>query len=144
MAVFEAGVVALTPDVNGTTLLERTGIELADLYVAILPQDSYLYKAGLRPGDKILRLDDEPVPAWSTFRERVLAAPDRAHRIDFRSARDGRVRSGSFQHASRRLHRRARSDVRALRSSDDSTGRPSLPRSASPIRRRSATRSKRP
>jgi len=97
MAVFEAGVVALTPDVNGTTLLERTGVELADLYVAILPPDSYLHKAGLRPGDRILRLDDEPVPAWFTFRERVKAAPDRTHRIDFRAARDGRVRSGTFQ-----------------------------------------------
>jgi regulator of sigma E protease len=97
MAVFEAGVVALTPDAGGTNLFERTGIELADLYVAILPEDSYLYKAGLRPGDKILRLDDEPVPAWSTFRERVLSAPDRPHTIAYQAARDGRVRSGTFQ-----------------------------------------------
>ncbi len=40
MAVLEAGVVALTPDMNGSTLLERSGIELADLYVAIVPEDS--------------------------------------------------------------------------------------------------------
>jgi regulator of sigma E protease len=97
MAVFEAGVVALTPDPNGTTLLERTGIETADLYVAIAPPDSYLYNTGLRSGDKLLRLDDEPVPAWSTFREKVFAAPDRQHRFDYFSARDGRVRSGTFQ-----------------------------------------------
>jgi regulator of sigma E protease len=97
MAVFEAGVVALTPDPNGTTLLERTGIELADLYVSVIPPDSYLHKAGLRPGDKILRLDEEAVPAWSTFRERVFALPDRQHRIDYQAARDGRVRSGEFQ-----------------------------------------------
>ncbi len=97
MAVFEAGVVALTPDANGTTLLERTGIETADLYVAIVPVDSYLHKAGLRAGDKLLRLDDESVPAWSTFRERVFAAPDRQHRFDYFAARDGRVRSGTFQ-----------------------------------------------
>jgi regulator of sigma E protease len=63
----------------------------------VVPEDSYQYKAGLRPGDKILRLDDEPVPAWSTFRERVLAAPDRPHRIDYLAARDGRERSGTFQ-----------------------------------------------
>ncbi len=97
MAVFEAGVVALTPDPNGNTLLERTGIDLADLYVSIVPADSYLHRAGLRPGDKILKLDDEPVGAWSTFRERVFTAPDRQHRVDYLSARDGRVRYGKFQ-----------------------------------------------
>jgi regulator of sigma E protease len=97
MAVFEAGVVALTPLPVGTSLLERTGIELADMYVSHLPRDSYLYRAGLRPGDKILRLDDEEVPAWSTFRERVWAERDRAHRIEFLSERDGRLRSGTFQ-----------------------------------------------
>jgi regulator of sigma E protease len=97
MAVFEAGVVALTPDASGTTLFERTGLELADLYAAIVPEDAYFYKAGLRPGDKVLKLDDEPVAAWSTFRERVLAEPDRPHRFDYQAARDGRVRSGTFQ-----------------------------------------------
>lgn len=97
MAVFEAGVVALTPDPNGTTLLERTGIETADLYVAIVPAESYLYKAGLRAGDKLLRLDGDAVPAWSAFREKVFATPDRTHRFDYFSARDGRVRSGEFQ-----------------------------------------------
>jgi regulator of sigma E protease len=97
MAVYESGVVALTPDPSGTTLFERIGIELADLYLAIVPQDSYLYNAGLRPGDKILRLDDTEVPAWSTFCERVLAAPDKEHRLDYQSARDGRVRTGKFQ-----------------------------------------------
>jgi regulator of sigma E protease len=95
-AVFEAGVVALTPNPSGE-LVERTGIELADLYAAVVPEDSYLYKAELRPGDKILRLDDREVPAWSTFRERVLAAPDRPHRIDYLRARDGSVRYGTFQ-----------------------------------------------
>lgn len=97
MAVYEAGVVALTPDPAGADFTGRTGIELADLYAAIVPEDSYLFKAGLRPGDKIVRLDDEPVPAWSTFRERVLLAPDRPHRIEYLAARDGRTRFGTFQ-----------------------------------------------
>jgi regulator of sigma E protease len=97
MAVFESGVVALTPDPSGSTLFERAGIELADLYLSIVPEDSYLYRAGLRPGDKILRLNDEEVPAWSTFCERVLSARDKSHRLDFQAARDGRVRSGTFQ-----------------------------------------------
>ncbi len=97
VAVLEAGVVALTPDAAGTTLFERTGMELADLYAAVVPEDSYFYKAGLRPGDKVLKLDEEPVAAWSTFRERVMAQPDRPHRIDYQAARDGVVRSGTFQ-----------------------------------------------
>ncbi|MGC4091009.1 MAG: RIP metalloprotease RseP [Polyangiaceae bacterium] len=97
MAVLEAGVVAITPDAAGTSLFERTGIELADLYPAIVPEDSVFYKAEMRPGDKIVRLDDELVPAWSTFCERLLSEPDRPHRIDFQSARDGRGRSGTIQ-----------------------------------------------
>jgi regulator of sigma E protease len=97
MAVYESGVVALTPDPSGTDLISSTGIEIADLYAAVVPEQSYLHKAGLRPGDKILKLDDEPLPAWSTFRERVVAAPDRPHRIDYLAARDGRERSGTFQ-----------------------------------------------
>jgi regulator of sigma E protease len=97
MAVFESGVVALTPDPSGSTLFERTGIELADLYLAFVPPDSSLYQAGMRQGDKILRLDEQPVPAWFTFMERVKQAPDQQHRIDYLAARDGRVRTGSFQ-----------------------------------------------
>jgi regulator of sigma E protease len=97
MAVFETGVVALTPDTTGEDLLARTGIELADLYASVVPEDSYFYKAGLRPGDKVLDLDGQPLPAWSTFRERVLAEPDRPHRIQYLAARDGRPRYGTFQ-----------------------------------------------
>jgi regulator of sigma E protease len=104
LAVFEPGVVALTPEPSGTTLLERTGIENADLYAAVVPEDTSFYAANLRPGDKLLRLDDEPVPAWATFKERVLRAPDRPHRFEFLSARDGRVRSGSFS-GTASLHR---------------------------------------
>jgi regulator of sigma E protease len=97
MAVFETGVVALTPDTAGEDLLGRTGIELADLYASVVPEDSYFYKAGLRPGDKVLDLDGQALPAWSTFRERVLAEPDRPHRIQYLAARDGRPRYGTFQ-----------------------------------------------
>jgi regulator of sigma E protease len=97
MAVFESGVVALTPDPSGSSLFERTGLELADLYLAIVPPDSYLYKAGVRPGDKLLRLNNEPVPAWSSFRERVFADPDKQHHLEYLAASTGRVRSGTFQ-----------------------------------------------
>ncbi len=97
LSIFDSGVAALTPDSGRPDFLGRTGIELADLYAASVPEDSYLYKAGLRVGDKIVRLDDRAVEAWSVFRERVLAEPDRPHRIDYLAARDGKVHSGSFR-----------------------------------------------
>jgi regulator of sigma E protease len=97
MAVYDAGVVALTPDPAGVDLLNRTGIEIADLYAAVVPEDSYLYQAGLRPGYKIVKLDDEPMPAWSTFRERILLAPDRPHRVEYLSPSERVVKSGTFR-----------------------------------------------
>ncbi|MBM4363605.1 MAG: RIP metalloprotease RseP [Deltaproteobacteria bacterium] len=97
LAVFEAGVAALTPDATGEDLLRRTGIELADLYAAVVPEDSYFHQAGVRPGDRVVHLDGEPLPAWSTFRERLFAAPDAPHRLEFIAARDGRPRAGKFQ-----------------------------------------------
>jgi regulator of sigma E protease len=97
MAVYEAGVVALTPESVGETLAERTGIELADLYVSEVPEDSPLYAAGLRVGDRLLTLDDRELPAWSAFIERVWRERDREHDIEWRSARDGRLRAGRFQ-----------------------------------------------
>ncbi len=100
MAVYEAGVVALTPNATGESLLDRAGIELADLYVAELPADSPLYEAGLRMGDKLLTLDDAPLNAWSVFKERVWRERDAPHQIEWLSARDGRERSGEF-----RIHR---------------------------------------
>jgi len=97
MAVYEAGVVSLTPHVQGESFTERTGIELADRYVASVPKGSYLYQAGLRPGDRIVALDGQTIPAWSTFVDRLAAAPDVQHRLDFLSARDDTRRSGNFR-----------------------------------------------
>ncbi len=97
LAVLEAGVVALTPNVRGGTLFERTGIELADLYAAVVPPGTYLYEAGLRRGDRIVKLDREEVPAWSSFVERLDADRDREHELEYVSSRDGRLRSGTFR-----------------------------------------------
>jgi regulator of sigma E protease len=94
LAVFEAGVVNITPELSPGDLLARTGIELADLYAAVVP-DGALRQAGLAPGDKVTDLDDRPLPAWSTFRERLLNAPDRPHTLGW--LREGRRMSGTFQ-----------------------------------------------
>jgi regulator of sigma E protease len=97
MAVYEAGVVSLTPNVKGETFTEITGMELADRYVATVPKGSYLYQAGVRPGDRIVALDGQSLPAWSTFVDRLSAAPDVQHRLDFVSSRDDVKRSGNFR-----------------------------------------------
>lgn len=97
MAVYEAGVVSLTPNAQGETFTERTGIELADRYAATVPKGSYLYQAGLRPGDRIVALDGQKIPAWSTFVDRLAESLDEDHRLDFVAARDNRERSGNFR-----------------------------------------------
>lgn len=96
MAVYQSGVVALTPLSSGTDLQSKTGIEVADLYVADLPEDSPLHQAGLREGDRLTALNGTQLPAWSTFRERVWNERDSPHQIEWISARDGQKRSGEF------------------------------------------------
>jgi regulator of sigma E protease len=93
-AVYEPGVANLTPDPAAGDLFSRTGIELADLYAAVVP-DAALRQAGLMPGDKVTDLDDTPLPAWSVFRERLLSAPDQPHSLGW--LRDGRRMSGTIQ-----------------------------------------------
>ncbi len=93
-AVFEPGVANLTPDPSAGDLLSRTGIELADLYAAFVP-DGALRQAGLMPGDKVTDLDDVALPAWSVFKERLLSAPDQPHTLGW--LRDGRRMSGTIQ-----------------------------------------------
>jgi regulator of sigma E protease len=93
-AVYEPGVANLTPDPAAGDLFSRTGIELADLYAAVVP-DAALRQAGLVPGDKVTDLDDTPLPAWSVFRERLLSAPDQPHTLGW--LRDGRRMSGTIQ-----------------------------------------------
>jgi regulator of sigma E protease len=94
LAVFEPGVANLTPDPEPGDLLTRTGIELSDLYVAVVP-DAALRQAGLMPGDKVTDLDDIALPAWSVFRERLLSAADRPHTLGW--LHDGRRMSGTIQ-----------------------------------------------
>lgn len=77
--VYESGVAALTPETTTGTLLARTGLEHADLYLADVPEGSSEWKAGMRRGDRLVSIDGEEVFAWSVFHERVFAAPDNPH-----------------------------------------------------------------
>ena len=95
LAVYESGVAALTPDVGTASVTQRTGLESADLYVFDVPEGSAEYKAELRPGDRIVSVDNVEVPSWVTFEERLYAAPDKPHTIAF--DRQGTKKSGTVQ-----------------------------------------------
>jgi regulator of sigma E protease len=94
-AVYESGVAALTPEAGHGDLGSRTGLEPADLYVAHVPEGSAEWKADLRPGDRIVEVDQIEVTAWTTLVERLMAAPDRPHTLSW--LRAGQRRSGTVE-----------------------------------------------
>jgi regulator of sigma E protease len=108
LAVLEPGAATLTPlprepgsappaDANARAadMLERTGIESADMYVAFVPQASSEWRAGLRPGDRITTLDSVPQRLWRTMEDKLVAAADRMHEVQW--TRDGLAMRGFFQ-----------------------------------------------
>jgi regulator of sigma E protease len=138
--VYEAGVAALTPLPAGKDLRERTGLELAELFLARVEEGSAEWLAGLRPGDRIVAIDEVEVSSWSSVVERLTAAPVRPHSV-------GWVRNG-VRHAGTVLIRQEewvddegnRVPRVVLRSEpwrptvhQASTGRPSLLRHAIPV-----------
>jgi regulator of sigma E protease len=78
--VYESGLAALTPDSDGE-MHERTGMELADLYVADVDVRSPEHAAGLRRGDRITSVDDVALSGWSMYAEMMQATPPQAHTV---------------------------------------------------------------
>lgn len=121
LAVVETGIASLAPRPrqDGTSLregdpdarvrdvLDRTGIESAEMYVASVPEGSSEWRAGLRAGDRITQLDGVPQRMWkvdrhgghalddTTFVGRLLREPNRVHELVW--TRDGERKSGTFQ-----------------------------------------------
>ena len=121
LAVVETGIASLAPKprAEGTVVreadpegrakdvLDRTGIESVEMYVAFVPEGSSEYQAGLRAGDRITHLDGVEQRMWkvdrrggrvlddTTFVGRLLREPNRAHEIAW--TRDGQRMSGTFQ-----------------------------------------------
>jgi regulator of sigma E protease len=94
-AVYESGVAALTPEAGHGDVVAKTGIEPADLYVADVPEGSAEWKADLRPGDRIVEVDQVEVTAWSQMHERLMAKPDKPHLITW--LRGGQRKSGTIE-----------------------------------------------
>jgi regulator of sigma E protease len=108
LAVLEPGAATLTPlprdpgvvppadaRARAADVLERTGIESADMYVAFVPQASSEWRAGLRPGDRITLLDGAPQRLWRTMENELVAGADRMHELQW--TRDGAPMRGFFQ-----------------------------------------------
>ncbi|MDP9036632.1 MAG: RIP metalloprotease RseP [Myxococcota bacterium] len=108
LAVLEPGAATLTPlprvpgsspptDENSRAmdLLERTGIESADMYVAFVPQASSEWRAELRPGDRITTLDGAPARLWRAMEGELMAGADKMHELQW--LRDGTPKRGFFQ-----------------------------------------------
>jgi regulator of sigma E protease len=107
IAVLEPQVATLTPVGKSTAaagedaqariqdVLQRTGIESPDMYVAFVPEGSSEYKAGLRAGDRITSLDGVPQRSWKTMDNELVAGANRPH--DLAWTRAGEAMSGRFQ-----------------------------------------------
>lgn len=93
--VYESGVAALTPEVGHGDSVARTGLEPGDLYVATVPEGSPEWKAEVRPGDRIIEVDQLEVTAWSMVVERLMAAPGEPHKLTW--LRSGQRKSGTIE-----------------------------------------------
>lgn len=137
--VYDTGLAALTPDPAGDTIEERTGIELADLYLADVVTGSAEHAAGMRVGDRLESIDRLPVTSWTMYEERLTAQPLEPHEVEW--TRGGETHSGSVQVAvevitdeqgSRATRPQPGARNWAPRVPERSVGRPSLLRFALP------------
>ncbi|AKU98555.1 Intramembrane protease RasP/YluC, implicated in cell division based on FtsL cleavage [Labilithrix luteola] len=121
IAVLETGIASLAPrpreegaatrdgdpDARAKDVLDRTGIESAEMYVASVPEGSSEWRAGLRAGDRVTHLDGVPQRMWKVDRRggsvlddntlvgRLKSEPNRVHELVW--TRDGERMSGTFQ-----------------------------------------------
>jgi regulator of sigma E protease len=108
LAVLKPGAATLTPlqrppgttppaDANARAadVLQRTGIESAEMYVAFVPRSSVEARAGLLPGDRITKLDGVPQQIWRTMERELVAGADREHLVEW--TRDGVAVRGYLQ-----------------------------------------------
>jgi regulator of sigma E protease len=89
--IYESGVAALTPEGSAGPLRARTGVELADLYVADVAPGTAEHAAGMRAGDRITHVDDIEVSSWSMVTEMLEAPTGRAHTVGWTRAGERRT-----------------------------------------------------
>ena len=122
LAVLETGIATLAPkpreegaaprdgdsEARAKDVLDRTGIESAEMYAAFVPEGSSEWKAGLRAGDRVTHLDGHAMRMWKVDRRGggqalddttmvglLLREPNRTHELVW--TRGGERMSGTFQ-----------------------------------------------
>lgn len=84
--VYDTGLAALTPEVHGDSLVTRTGIELADLYLSEVAPGSPEFAAGMREGDRLETIDRLPITSYAMYEERMKQLPLVAHALEWSRA----------------------------------------------------------
>jgi regulator of sigma E protease len=108
LAVLEPGAATITPlprlpganlptdaSARAADMLERTGIESADMYVAFVPRASSEALAGLQQGDRITTLDGVPQRLWRTMEDELVAGADKERELQW--TRDGKPMAGRLR-----------------------------------------------
>lgn len=86
LSLYEPHVATLTPEPGPGSGIVRAGIESSDLYVAEVQAGSAEAAIGLRPGDRLLDLDGEPIRQFGAFVDALRSSERTSHEISFRRA----------------------------------------------------------
>ncbi|MCS6798915.1 MAG: site-2 protease family protein [Myxococcota bacterium] len=95
LEVYEPLVVLLAPGGGEGSVLARSGLELADLYVSDVVAGSIEHRIGLQRGDRIVALDGRPLRAWSELARELAAGAGREHELVWR--REGRTMRARYR-----------------------------------------------
>ncbi len=126
--LLEARFAVLVPDYRTDAELRRTiytGVERAEMFIAHIDPGTPADVAGMRAGDLITALDDQPVSHWMVLDQRMQAEPEREWKITYqRTGERGEVltqtaavtqvrrkQNDEYGHAVERLVFGARNDV---------------------------------
>jgi regulator of sigma E protease len=100
--VYEPHVATLTPEPGPAgTGVQRAGLERADLYVSHVVVGSEEQRIGIRPGDRLVALDGEPIVMWATFIEDLKAGDGRERQLTLRTGEQERTVSWRLRHERR-------------------------------------------
>jgi regulator of sigma E protease len=92
--VYEPRLTTLNPEPIKAPIMQRAGLESAELYVSEVTNGSPEQMMGILPGDRLLTLDGKPIRLWATFLEDLKEGRGMRHTLTFR--RGDQELSGTF------------------------------------------------